>query len=168
MQTFLVFNVQFTLALLVLGLLTRWYVLPALRRLPPHRALSLALLPGTTRFMGLTFLIGTVAPEMPAGFAIPAGLGDLASAILALIAVALCHGNARMGRSLAWLYVVLGGADLAVGLLLGFQYALWNHLGGMWTYIIFAFPTVVLSLFVSGRLLLTTSAASSDTVRAPA
>jgi len=153
MQTFLVFNAQFTLALVLVGWITRTYLWPRLSAMPVNEALALALLPGATRFMGLTFLVDAVTPAMPGGFGWPAGIGDTISALIAMIAIVACRTGSSMGRSLAWLYVIGGGLDLLVGLGLGFQYALWNHLGGAWTYIIFAFPMVVTSLIVSAMLL---------------
>jgi len=160
MQTFLVFNVQFTLALMLVGWITRTYLWPRLIAMPTHEALALSLLPGATRFMGLTFLVDGVTPQMPGGFGWPAGLGDTASALIAMAAIVACRSGSGMGKSLAWLYVVGGGLDLLVGLGLGFQYALWNHLGGAWTYIVFAFPMVVTSLIVSVMLLRRRSAAA--------
>ena len=153
MDTFVVFNVQFTLAFVLLALAARWYAMPRLRAMPASQALTIALFPGATRFMGLMFLVSSVAPGMPAAFAVPAGYGDTLSALIALAALVANRSGSSMGRPLAWLYVVVGGADLAYGLFLGFQQQLWNHLGGAWTYIIVAFPSVVIGLIVTTMLL---------------
>jgi hypothetical protein len=153
MDTFVVFNLQFTLAFVLLGLATRWYVMPRLRALPLHQALAIALFPGATRFMGLMFLVSAVTPGMPAAFGVPAAYGDTLSALVALAALLANRAGSPAGRPLAWLYVAVGGADLAYGLFLGFQHALWDHLGGAWTYIIVAFPAVVLGLVVTTTLL---------------
>ncbi len=154
MDTFVVFNVQFTLSFVLLALAFRWYALPRLRAMPPAQALTLALFPGATRFMGLMFLVPSVTPGMPSGFAVPAAYGDTLSALIALAALVASRSGSSAGRPLAWLYVVVGGADLAYGLFLGFQHHLWDHLGGAWTYIVIAFPAVVIGLVVTTTTLL--------------
>ena len=154
METFLVFNLQFTLSFVLIALATRWYVMPRLRALPPAQALTIALFPGATRFMGMMFLVPSVTPGMPAAFGVPGAYGDLLCALLALAALVANRSGSSAGRPLAWLYVVAGGADLAVNLFLGFQQQLWNHLAGAWTYIIVAFPVVVISLVTTTVLLL--------------
>jgi hypothetical protein len=154
MDTFVVFNLQFTLALVLLALATRWYVMPRLWALPRGQALAIALFPGATRFMGMMFLVPSVTPGMPAAFGVPGAYGDTVSALIALAALVANRNGSSAGRALAWLYVIVGGADLAYGLLLGFQNQLWNHLGGAWTYIIVAFPCIVIGLVVTPLLLL--------------
>ena len=153
MDTFIIFNLQFTLSFVLLALAARWYVMPRLRALPPAQALAIALFPGATRFMGTMFLVSSVTPGMPAAFGVPAAYGDTLSALIALAAILANRAGSPAGRPLAWLYVVVGGADLAYGLFLGFQHQLWNHLGGAWTYIIVAFPAVVIGLAVTTMLL---------------
>lgn len=153
MQTFLVFNVQFTLAMVLIAWVTRTYLWPRLTELKVTDALALSLLPGATRFMGLVFLVDVVTPSMPGGFGWPAAIGDTAAALLALAAIMACKAGSPMGRSLAWLYVIAGGLELLVAFGLGFLHALWDHLGGAWTYIVFAFPMVITSLIVSALLL---------------
>jgi hypothetical protein len=154
METFVIFNLQFTLAFILLALAARWYVMPRLRAMPAAPALAIALFPGATRFMGTMFLVSSVAPGMPAAFGVPAAYGDTLSALIALAALVANRAGSPAGRPLAWLYVVVGGADLAYGLFLGFQQQLWDHLGGAWTYIIVAFPTVVIGLILTTMLLL--------------
>ncbi len=163
METFVIFNLQFTLAFILFALAARWYVMPRLRAMPAPHALALALFPGATRFMGMMFLVSSVAPGMPAAFAVPAAYGDTLSALIALAAMVANRAGSSAGRALAWIYVVVGGADLAYGLFLGFQNQLWNHLGGAWTYIVLAFPIVVLGLIVTTRLLLQPRAPASIT-----
>jgi hypothetical protein len=168
MDTFVVFNLQFTFSFILFALLARWYAMPRLRALPAGEALALALFPGATRFMGLVFLVSSVTPGMPAAFGVPAAYGDTLSAIIALAALLANRAGSPAGRPLAWLYVVVGGADLAYGLFLGFQHQLWNHLGGAWTYIIFAFPVVVLGLIVTTRLLLSPQKEADGRALSPA
>jgi hypothetical protein len=59
----------------------------------------------------LAFLVpGVVSPDLPTAFARPAAYGDLATALLALLAVATLH--IRLGIILVWAFNILGSADL--------------------------------------------------------
>src|SRR5262249_26133098 len=63
------------------------------------------------RFVGLSFLVpGVVSPDLPAAFARPAAYGDLASTILALLALALLPS--RPGTIFVWAFNIVGSADL--------------------------------------------------------
>jgi hypothetical protein len=65
----------------------------------------------TFRFVGLAFLVpGVVSPDLPAAFARPAAYGDLATAILALLAIAALRS--RPGTILVWALNIVGSADL--------------------------------------------------------
>jgi hypothetical protein len=104
---------------LVLGYIT-WllcfgvYILPRLRsmdRLEAQRAIATL---HSFRFFGLVFLLpGVVGPNLPAGFASFAAYGDLATGLLAILALL----TVRL-RSLFWLFVVafnlVGVGDLVL------------------------------------------------------
>jgi hypothetical protein len=95
----------------VWGIVAARYIWPALRTQPRADALRPLLLLHGFRFVGLAFLVpGVVSPELPATFARPAAYGDLATAILALAALACVHR--RLGIVLAWLFNIVGSADL--------------------------------------------------------
>ncbi|WP_418001785.1 hypothetical protein ACNO8X_15965 [Mycobacterium sp. PDNC021] len=69
------------------------------------------------RVEGAAFLIVMALGELPAGFALPAGLGDIAVGFGAIyLARHLRHGNA--GRRLVW-FNILGLLDLVVATALG-------------------------------------------------
>ena len=62
------------------------------------------------RFVGLAYLVlGVVVPGLPAGFARPAAYGDLATPILALIAIATL--GTRAGTTLVWVFNLVGTVD---------------------------------------------------------
>lgn len=151
--TFLVFNVQITLSLVLMALATRWYLWPHLRAMTQQQALVAPLLASSIRYMGLLFLVPTITPGMPSEFAVPTAYGDLAAGLLALVAVFANRAGHRLGVPLAWAYVVLGGGDLAWGFLQGFRYFLWDHLDGAWTYIVFGAPLVIVALGTTVALL---------------
>jgi hypothetical protein len=77
--------------------------------------------PQVLRVVGLTFLLAMAMHRLPAAFALPAGLGDIAIGLAAPgIAVRLARGN----RSGAVWVTVLGLVDLVVAVSLGFLAAL--------------------------------------------
>jgi hypothetical protein len=83
----------------------------------PGTAARLAL-PQTFRVAGGVFLIVLGLGELPAIFAVPAGVGDIAVGVTApFVAWRLSHGAGRTGA--AW-FNVLGLVDLAVALGIGF------------------------------------------------
>lgn len=151
--TFLVFNAQITFNLVLVALAVRWYGWPRLTAMARADALAIPLLVSSVRHMGLLFLVPTVTPEMPAEFGVQAGYGDTAAAALAFAAVLANRMSHRLGVPLAWAYVVLGGAELAWGFFQGFRFALWDHLVGAWTYVVFGAPMVIVALGTTIALL---------------
>ena len=70
------------------------------------------------RVVGAAFLFGWAAGELPADFAIPAGVGDIATGIAAGAALAaLLHGT--LSRRKLWLFTALGIGDFATAILTG-------------------------------------------------
>src|SRR5260370_14206884 len=88
------------------------YILPRLKSMPrveAHRAIATL---HSFRFFGLVFILpGVVGPNLPAGFATFAAYGDLATGLLAMLALL----TVRI-RPLFWLFVVafnfVGAADI--------------------------------------------------------
>jgi hypothetical protein len=87
---------------------------------------------------GLAFLVAMALGQLPAVFALPAGLGDVAIGVQAVF-VALSLGRGRVGPAILW-FNILGLADLVVAL--GTCYA--------------ASPTATRVLPAATRLLITT------------
>ncbi|OGL17815.1 MAG: hypothetical protein A3G97_11790, partial [Candidatus Rokubacteria bacterium RIFCSPLOWO2_12_FULL_69_21] len=113
MDSFQIFGVQFLLSVVVYGLLAKWYVAPALARLPLHDALIPLLVPHAFRHLGLVFLVpAVVAPTLPRAFALPTAYGDLLAGLLALLAMIALRGRLVLGIPLAWLFNVVGTLDL--------------------------------------------------------
>jgi hypothetical protein len=78
--------------------------------------------PQIFRVVGVTFLVVMAAGKLPAVFALPAGLGDMAIGIEAVI---IAHSLRRgtVGRRALWYFNVLGLVDLVVALVIGFAAA---------------------------------------------
>jgi hypothetical protein len=74
-------------------------------------------LPHTSRVAGVAFLLYLALGHLPALFALPAGLGDIAAGIAApLVALRLTRGTGR--RAALW-FNAFGMTDLVVALTLG-------------------------------------------------
>lgn len=87
------------------------YLRPWLKSLGPDHALrAIAALHGF-RFFGLVFILPGVVGTLPAGFATPTAWGDLATAALALLALASFRVR-PLFRALALAFNVVGFGDL--------------------------------------------------------
>jgi hypothetical protein len=110
------FGVAFAGTLLALLAATR---IPLVARVlaAPGTPARLAL-PHTLRVVGVTFLLVMALGRLPAVFALPAGLGDIATGLAApFVARRLAHGGGR--RRAVW-FNLLGILDLVVALSIGF------------------------------------------------
>jgi hypothetical protein len=92
--------------------------LPVVSRILAHpKTLALLTIPHTWRIGGITFLIVMALGHLPAAFALPAGLGDIAVGLAApIIARRLARGDRRG----AMRFHLLGILDLIVALAIGF------------------------------------------------
>src|SRR6266704_4945346 len=114
MSTELLFQTHLVLGYVAWLLCFGAYILPWLRsmdRVATHRAIATL---HTFRFFGLVFILpGVVGPNLPAGFAPFAAYGDLATGLLAILALL----TIRI-RSLFWPLVVgfnlVGAIDIIV------------------------------------------------------
>ena len=110
----ILFNIHLVLGYVAWALCFGTYILPGLRamdRVAAHRAIATL---HSFRFFGLVFLLpGVVGPNLPAGFSIYTAYGDLATGLLAMLALL----TIRI-RPLFWALVlafnVVGAADLAL------------------------------------------------------
>src|SRR5437660_1294790 len=109
-----VFQIHLVLGYVAWLLCFRAYVLPRLRsmeRVDAHRAIATL---HSFRIFGLVFILpGVTGPDLPADFAVFAAYWDLATAVLAMLALL----TVRM-RPLFWVFIVafnvVGTTDLIV------------------------------------------------------
>ena len=105
------FGVSVLFSFIAWGTVVWRYMWPALRNRMRAEALRPILLFHSFRFVGLAFLIpGVVSQGLPQEFARPAAYGDLATALLALLAFAALPG--KLGIVLVWAFNSLGTVDL--------------------------------------------------------
>ncbi len=113
MDTLSIFGLQFSISLLVIGLLAKWNLSPWLDRQSLHQALYWLALPHAFRHIGMVFLVpGVVAQPLPEAFSIPAAYGDLTAGLLALLAMAALRGGWASALVLVWVFNVVGTVDL--------------------------------------------------------
>jgi hypothetical protein len=109
-----IFLTDMALGYLAWGLLIATYVwsrLKAMDRVDAHRAIATF---NSFRFFGLVFLLpGFVGPNLPAAWAATAAYGDLATALLAIVAL---HTARRrfLFWPLVWAFNLVGITDLIV------------------------------------------------------
>jgi hypothetical protein len=108
-----IFVLQFLLSLLVTSLLAKWLLASWLGRMPQNEALFWLTIPHAFRHVGMVFLVpGVVAQPLPESFAVPAAYGDLATGLLALLALVALRTNRAGALALVWLFNIVGTVDL--------------------------------------------------------
>lgn len=114
MNVRMLFGASVAFGLIAWSVFGALYLWPRLKDRSPDAALRPLLMLHAFRFIGLSFLVpGVVAADLPASFARAAAFGDLAAAILALLALAA--SRTRLALVLAWIFNVWGTLDLLDG-----------------------------------------------------
>jgi hypothetical protein len=111
MNVQLLFGASVAFGLIAWGVFSALYLWPQLESRSRADALRPLLVLHGFRFIGLSFLIpGVVSSDLPMTFARDAAYGDLAAAVLALLALAALRS--RLGVALAWVFNIWGTLDL--------------------------------------------------------
>ncbi len=111
MQPQVLFGISVLLGFVAWGMIGARYIWPALRGRPRTEALRPVLTLHAFRFVGLAFVVpGVVSPDLPDAFAQPAAYGDLATSLLALLAIATL--GSRLGTMIVWVFNIVGTVDL--------------------------------------------------------
>lgn len=114
MNPLAIFLIDMALGYLAWALCIATYIWPRLRamdRVEAHRAIATL---HSFRFFGLVFLlVGFVGPNLPDGFATPAAYGDLATALLAILALLTVRVR-FLFWPLVWAFNLVGLADLVI------------------------------------------------------
>jgi hypothetical protein len=115
----IIFPLQLILGYVAWLLCFRAYVLPRLRAMDPVAAQRAIATLHSFRFFGLVFILpGVVGPDLPASFATFAAYWDLATGVLAMLALLTARA-----RPLFWLFVVAFNLVGAVDLILDYYHA---------------------------------------------
>ncbi len=152
MDTLAIFGLQFFLSVVVWGLIGKWLLAPWLENKSPHDALFWLTLPHAFRHVGMLFLVpGVVAQPLPGAFANPAAHGDLATGVLALLALIALRSGWAGASALVWLFNIVGTVDLLNALR---QAEVVPDLGAAWYIPTFLVPLLLVTHFmIFARLL---------------
>lgn len=155
-----IFQLQFITSLLVMGLLARWLLAPALAKLPLRDVLFWLTLPHAFRYIGMVFLVpGVVAQPLPDYFAIPAAYGDLLAAGLALLALIALRRHMGIAIVTVWLFNLVGTIDLLNALR---HVDVAQNLGSTWYIPTLVVPVLLITHFMIFVRLLKPVAESPD------
>src|SRR5262249_37222968 len=152
----IIFSLQLVLGYVAWLLCFGVYIMPRLKamdRVAAHRAIATL---HSFRFFGLVFILpGVVGPNLPTGFATFAAYGDLATGILAMLALITVKI-----RPLFWPLVVafnlVGAGDIILDYYLGIQVGLpvlAGQLGATYAIPIIYVPLLMITHFVAFYLL---------------
>ena len=153
----LIWGVTVAFGFLAWGVFAAQYIWPAISRRERAEALRPILVLHGFRYIGLAVLIpGVVSPELSATvFARGLAYGDLATAVLALIALAAL--KTRWSGLMVWIFNIFGTADLLNAFYQGDRISLAASpgvLGADYFIPAFGVPLLLVTHFVVFRLLL--------------
>ena len=107
-----------TVASPILGMTAAYLGIPRFRHYVLSLDLRLILGAQLWRVVGMAFLFALAFDQLPAGFALPAGIGDVATGIAAL-AVVISLGNATLTRGRLYAFTALGIGDFMAAIFTG-------------------------------------------------
>jgi hypothetical protein len=109
-----IFTIDMALGYLASALGIATYIWPRLRAMDPVEAQRAIATFNSFRFLGLAFLLpGFVGPALPQGFATAVAYGDLATALLAILALLTVRVR-FVFWPLVWAFNLVGLADLVI------------------------------------------------------
>jgi len=147
MDPIVLFSIQFTMSLVAYGLIAFWYVAPRLSRLTREAALVPLLWVHAFRIIGGTILApGSVDAGVPMDFRVMIGIGDLATAFLALLALIALRARFRGAIALVWLCIVVGMVDTVNAIIQSVRDSVFAYpLGLNWVIVAIYVPALLVS-----------------------
>jgi hypothetical protein len=147
MEPIVLFNIQFTLSLVAYALIAWWYVAPRLAGLPREAALAPLLWVHAFRTVGGTILApGSVDAGVPMEFRVMIGYGDLATAVLALLALIALRARFSGAILLVWLCIVVGMLDTVNAIIQSLRFSVFSYpLGVNWVIVAIYVPALLVS-----------------------
>jgi hypothetical protein len=147
MPPIVLFGTQFTLSLVIYSLVAAWYVAPRLAGLTRDTALAPLLWVHAFRVVGGTILApGAVDAAVPADFRTMVGLGDLATAALAIVALVALRLHLPVRIALVWLCIGVGFVDTVNAVIQSVRYDVFSlPLGVNWLIVAVYVPSLLVS-----------------------
>jgi hypothetical protein len=147
MKPIVLFGIQFTLALVAYALLAWWHLAPRLAKLDRHQALEPLVWVHAFRIVGGAILApGTVGLGVSLAFRRMIGIGDMATATLALVALLALRARWSRADALVWLLLVVGALDTINAIIQSLRDNVFIHpLGVNWVIVTMYVPALVVS-----------------------
>src|SRR2546426_4942868 len=147
MPPIVLFGIQFTFCLAAYALIAWWYGAPRLDRLPRELALVPLLWIHAFRIVGGTILApGAVDAAVPAEFRTMIGYGDMATALLALLAIAALRRRLPVAIPLVWICLTVGLLDTVNAIIQSMRFSVFTHgLGVNWVIVTIYVPALLVS-----------------------
>lgn len=147
MEPIVLFGIQFTLSLAAYSLFAFWCVEPRLSRLPPELALAPLLWVHAFRVVGGTILApGAVGSGVPMEFGRMVRYGDLATALLALLALIALREHLARAIAFVWVCVMVGMLDTINAIIQSIRFSVFNDaLGVNWVIVTVYVPALLVS-----------------------
>jgi hypothetical protein len=150
------FAVQFTFSLVLFALVAKWYISPALNRVPVSAALVPLFLVHVLRYLpSSAFAPGQVDAKVPTEAMAAIAYGDLGSAVLALIGALFVRYRWSGALAVAWIVNIVTSIDwLYAGFLAAANRLVTYPMGGNWYIINYYVPVIgVIHAMIFARLL---------------
>ena len=163
------FAVQFTFSVILSVIVARWYVVPALRKLPVHSALVPLFLFHALRYLpSSAFAPGQIGDAVPRDAMSAIAYGDMASAVLALLAALFLHYRVQGAIAVAWLVNVVTSLDWLYASFLAASNQLATYpMGANWYIINYYVPAIgVAHVLIFAQLLKESRALEASTPNA--
>jgi hypothetical protein len=144
----------------VFTLIARWYLVPWLKQMSAFNALTALLWVHVPRYVTL-ILFSAQQQGYPISnqAALEAVVGDVAGAVLALVAIAVLPRLPKLGYWVSWILVLETTADIVVGIIRKTHEPLWGKASGVtWLILDVYIPFILICLplltwqLLSGRL----------------
>jgi len=147
MDPIVLFGIQFTLSLVAYTLIAFWYVAPRLSGLPRGEAVMPLLWVHAFRIVGGTILApGAVDVGVPTEFREMIGYGDLATSVLALLALIALRNRFPGAIALTWLCIIVGTADTVNAIIQSVRDSVFAYaLGVNWVIVSIYVPALLVS-----------------------
>ena len=147
MEPVVLFGIQFSFCLLAYALFAWWYGVPRLSRLPRELALVPLLWIHVFRIVGGTILApGAVDAAVPGDFRTMIGYGDMATAVLALLALVALRSRFTGAIALVWLCLAVGTLDTVNAIVQSVRYSVFTYpLGLNWVIVTIYVPALLVS-----------------------
>lgn len=160
MKPIVLFGIQFTLALVAYALLAWWHVVPRLAKLDQRQALEPLVWVHAFRIVGGAILApGSVGLGVSLAFRRMIGIGDMATAALALVALLALRARWSRAGALVWLLLAVGALDTINAIIQSVRDNVFIHpLGVNWVIVTMYVPALIVSSVLIGLQLLRRSA----------